>query len=103
MIRPLRDILVAVEIPNTGKGMLSDTLIMPENYKQALLTHHKALVLAAGPLAMADCPPGTVIHCSEVWGENMRVGEKKYRIGRLRDIDGVCPGEQVPDYNRYMD
>lgn len=100
-IRPLRDNIVAVMLDDTDK---SGPLIIPKNYSQKLLQHGRALVLAAGPIAKEQgIDSGTVIHCSEVWGEKMRVGEKVYKIGRSRDIDGICPGERIADLQRYQD
>ncbi len=101
MIKPLRDIIVAVMLDDTDKSGL---LVMPKNYSQKLLQHGKAVVLAAGPIAQEQgIEAGTVIHCSEAWGEAMEVGLKKYRIGRSRDIDGVCVGERIKDTGKYLD
>lgn len=102
-IKPLRDLIVAAPLEPTDKvGILT----MPENYKQALRTHFKCVVINAGPDAAKLCPPGTIIHVSESWGEQYQdkmKPERRFIIGRIRDINGICEGEQVQDTNKYLD
>lgn len=101
MIRPLRDMLVAVMLDDTNKCGL---LVMPENYKQALLQHGRALVLAAGPKAREQgIEAGCIIHVSEVWGEKFEHRGRQVKVGRSRDINGVIPGERISDLNKYLD
>ncbi len=100
MIRPLRDILVAVPLEETDKvGILH----MPANFKQVLRTHYKLLVLASGPEAKEVCPAGTVIHASESWGEKILHQKKTLLVGRARDINGICEGERIEDLKKYLD
>ncbi len=101
MIRPLRDLLVAVPCEQVGKV---GALYMPDNTKQALRTHRKMLVLAAGPVAQEQgIESGTIVHASESWGEEMRHGNRMIWVGRSRDINGICPGEQLADAGKYLD
>ena len=101
MIRPLRDMIVVVMLDDTTK---TGTLHLPENYKQALIQHGRALVLYAGPKAREEgCPPGMVVHVSETWGEPMEHNGRKLKIGSLKFINGMLPGEQVEDRMKYMD
>ena len=100
-IRPLRDIIVAVPLEDSGKVGL---LYMPDNKLQALATHQRMLVIAAGPKAEEQgCFVGVIIHASERWGEALGYGQKVARIGRSRDINGICPGEKVADKGKYLD
>lgn len=93
MIKPLRDIIVAVPIESTGRV---GALWMPDNTLQGLRTHRKMLVIAAGPQAVKQgCEAGAVIHASETWGEVLEYREKKVWIGRTRDINGIMSGEAV--------
>lgn len=103
MIKPLRDLIVATPLEPTDKVGL---LTIPENYKQSLRTHFKCVVINAGPAAMEVCPPGTIIHVSESWGDQFwdrMKPERKFIIGRIRDINGVCEGERIKDTNKYLD
>lgn len=101
MIRPLRDLLVAVPCEESGRFGL---LIIPENHKQALVTHRKMLVLAAGPKAKEEgIESGVIIHASELWGDCMEIEGKKCWMGRSRDINGIVEGEVVVDTGRYLD
>jgi hypothetical protein len=80
------------------------SLVIPKNYQQALLQHGRALVLAAGPKAQEQgIEAGAIIHCSEVWGEKFVVNGKAYKVGRSRDINGLCPGERIADTGKYLD
>lgn len=101
MIRPLRDNLVAIPCEEVGKV---GALWMPDNKLQSLRTHRKMLVLAAGPVAQEQgIVSGTVIHASESWGENFIHNGRNIWLGRSRDINGLCPGEQVVDTGKYLD
>ena len=101
MIKPLRDIIVAVLLDDVTKSGL---LHIPVNYSEAMLQHGRALVLASGPIAVEQgCVPGVVIHVSEAWGQAITHNGKKYKMGRSRDINGILPGETVPDFNKYLD
>jgi hypothetical protein len=101
MIKPLRDNIVAVPIEEPKKIGL---LWMPENKKQALRVHYRSVVLYSGPKAKELCPPGTIIHVSESWGEEFQHRGKTVWIGRIRDINGICE-DQTPlkDFNSYLD
>ena len=101
-IKPLRDILVAVPCEAVGRV---GALYMPENTLQALRTHRKMLVLAAGPLAKEQgIDSGVVIHASESWGEELPYGDgKKAWVGRSRDINGIVEGEVINDTMLYLD
>jgi len=101
-IEPLRDILVAVPCEAVGRV---GALYMPENTLQALRTHRKMLVLAAGPLAKEQgIDSGVTIHASESWGEEFPYGDgKKVWVGRSRDINGIVEGEAINDTFKYMD
>lgn len=99
-IKPLRDIIVAVALEEVGRAGL---LYMPENYKQSLVQHHKALVIASGPNAEEHCPVGSIVHVSETWGESFIYGKRTVKIGRIRDINGVLPDARVKDVAKYLD
>jgi len=101
MIKPLRDIIVCVPCEEVGRV---GALYMPDNKLQSLRTHRKMLVIAAGPEAVKQgCESGSIVHASDVWGDPLPYGEKKAWIGRLRDVTGICEGEQVVDKGRYLD
>lgn len=101
MIRPLRDLIVAVPCEEVGRV---GALYMPGNKLQALRTHRKMLVLAAGPKAQDQgIEHGVIIHASESWGELMQIQGKTVFVGRSRDINGICVGEQVLDNRKYAD
>jgi len=100
VIKPLRDLIVATPLEETDKVGL---LTMPENYKQALRVHYRAVVLFSGPKATKDVPPGSIVHVSESWGEKFTYRNKPVWIGRIRDINGVCEGDRIADYNSYLD
>lgn len=100
-IKPLRDIIVAIPCEETGRVGL---LYMPDNTKQALRTHRKMLVIAAGPLANEQgIEPGVIVHASDVWGDPMDYGTKRCWIGRSRDINGIVQGERIEDTGKYLD
>lgn len=100
MPQPLGDKIIARPVGEQGK---IGTLIIPPNYKQGLGTHHKAVVLAAGPKAVDKAPPGTIIHVSERWGERFIYDGKDLYSGRLRDINFILDGEALVDTNAYTD
>ena len=100
MIKPLRDLIVAVPCEEVGRVGL---LYMPDNTKQSLRTHRKMVVLYSGPLAKDDCPAGTVIHASDTWGDEIMHKEKKMWLGRLRDINGIVEGVAIKDTAKYKD
>ncbi len=85
-LRPLRDLIVAEPVAETNRVGL---LFMPDNDLQALRTHFKMKVLAAGPDAKEYAPTGAEVHVSQSWGEEVLHEGKKVKIGRLRDINGV--------------
>lgn len=100
-IKPLRDILVAIPCEEEGRV---GALYMPDNKLQALRTHRKMLVLAAGPKAQEQgIESGTIIHASDTWGEIIKVRGKTYYVGRSRDINGICLGEALVDAGKYLD
>lgn len=100
MIRPLRDNIVCIPLETPR---MVGALWMPDNDRQALRTHYKALVLYSGPKAQDDCPRGSVVHISQSWGEEFTHEGRKVWIGRTRDINGILPGEVIEDKTRYMD
>ena len=101
MIRPTRDNIVAIPIEEPKKIGL---LWMPDNDKQALRVHYRAVVLYAGPKAKELCPSGTIIHVSESWGEQFRHKGKTVWIGRIRDINGICEEQtSIRDLATYLD
>jgi hypothetical protein len=100
MIKPLRDLIVAVPCEEVGRV---GALYMPDNTLQALRTHRKMLVLYSGPEAKELCPSGTIVHASDIWGDVIEHKERKMWIGRLRDVNGICAGEEIKDTNKYSD
>lgn len=99
MIKPLRDLIVAVPIEEVGRVGL---LYMPDNKLQALRTHRKMVVLYAGPKADL-CPSGTVIHASDIWGDEIMHKGRKMWMGRQRDINGIVEGAALMDTMKYQD
>jgi co-chaperonin GroES (HSP10) len=102
MIKPLRDMIVAVPVAAADTRQVG-LLVMPDNTLQNLRTHYKAVVLFSGPKAKDTVPPGTIVHVSESWGEQFIYRNRKVWIGRIRDINGVVEGEALVDTNKYLD
>lgn len=101
MIKPLKDNIVAVMLDDPDRA---GALFIPKNQSQAMLQNVRALVVASGPVAReGGVEPGVIIYCSEVWGDKLTLGNKEYKIGKLRHIIGICPEERVKDVNRYLD
>ena len=98
MIRPLRDVIVAVPIDQIEK--VGD-IFLPPNKKQGLLQHRRMLVLYSGPKAQEHCPSGTVIYAKETWADEIKHKGRSMWIGRLRDIVGILPDVQIADSNKY--
>lgn len=86
-IQPLRDLIVAIPVEETNRV---GALYMPDNTLQALRTHYRARVVASGPKAQEHAPVGAFVHVSQSWGEDVDHEGKKAKIGRIRDINGVC-------------
>lgn len=72
-------------------------LYMPDNAKQALRTHYRAKVVAAGPDASKQFMGlvGAIIHVSQSWGQPFDLNGKKHWMGRLRDVNGVFKGNSL--------
>ena len=100
MIKPLRDLIVAVPCEEVGRV---GALYMPDNTKQALRTHRRMVVLYAGPQAQEHCPAGSIVNCSDVWGDEIEHKGKKMWLGRMRDINCVLEGVQLADVQKYRD
>lgn len=104
MPQPLGDKIIARPVGDQGKV---GTLFIPPNQRQGLGTHHKAVILAAGPKALGKdgkvVPSGTIIHVSERWGERFIYDGKDLYSGRLRDINFILDGEALADTNTYTD
>ena len=84
--RPLGDKIIAKPIEQIDK---IGSIVMPENYKQALTPHFRAKVVSSGPKAQEYAPVGAIIHVSNNWGELFEWNGETLRIGRIRDINGV--------------
>ena len=100
MIKPLRDLIVAVPCEQTGRV---GVLYMPDNTKQSLRTHRRMVVLYAGPLAKEHSDVGSVVNCSDTWGDEIDHKGRKMWIGRQRDINCVLVGVELEDTRIYSD
>ncbi len=99
-IKPLRDNIVCSPIEDIGRA---GRIWLPDNTKRGLKQDRRMVVLYAGPLAKDDCPVGSIINASELWGDEIEHKGKKMWLGRMRDINCVLEGVALPDNRVYSD
>jgi len=91
--RPLGDKITVRDLEKPEK---IGVIFIPDGTKtQSTICHSKALVVAAGPKAVDECPVGSIVHLHEAWGDKVTHEGIDYRIGRIRDINGVLIGERI--------
>ncbi len=61
------------------------------------------VVLYSGPKAKDDCPVGSIVNASELWGDEIVHKGKKMWLGRLRDVNCVLEGLVLEDTRVYSD